>query len=344
MEKKRILGLDVVRCVAIIFVFCVHFFLNTDFYSLTVRGGKIFFLFNLRWLFFCCVPLFLILTGYLNNKKKLEKKYYKGLIKIFISYVFIETVIFIFQKYYLHFDISLFRYTISIFGFNTGDYSWYVEMYIGLFLMIPFLNIIYNNLNNRKSKKSLIGTMLVLTAFPSFLSNLKYDINIFPDWWVNIYPITYYFIGCYIFEYHPKVSKKILVVGIIVGLILQSSLTYFNCYGEIFNWTFLGSYGAITVTIISVFIFLLLYDLDFKNIYLAKLIEKVSVLSFDMYLFSYISDRLIYNCFKINSTLHDVKMFFAVILCVTILSFLFSYMKELIFACIKKIFSKNKKE
>ena len=34
---------------------------------------------------------------------------------------------------------------IYIFNFTACPNAWYLEMYIGLFLLIPFLNIIYNN-------------------------------------------------------------------------------------------------------------------------------------------------------------------------------------------------------
>ena len=35
--------------------------------------------------------------------------------------------------------------------------------------------------------------------------NIKY--NLIPDWWINIYPLTYYFIGCYLKEYQIKMKK-----------------------------------------------------------------------------------------------------------------------------------------
>ena len=81
----------------------------------------------------------------------------------------------------------------SILNFDIG-YSWYIKMYLGLFLLIPFINLIYNNLKNKKQKQVLILTMLVLTSFQGIF-NIKY--NLIPDWWISIYPLTYYFIGCY---------------------------------------------------------------------------------------------------------------------------------------------------
>lgn len=68
---KRVFGLDLIRFFAIFSVISVHFFLNNGFYTFPVKGGRMFISINLRWLFFSGVPLFLLLTGYLNNKKKI---------------------------------------------------------------------------------------------------------------------------------------------------------------------------------------------------------------------------------------------------------------------------------
>ena len=37
-----------------------------------------------------------------------------------------------------------------IFSFSTIPYGWYVEMWIGLFLMVPFLNILWWNCPSKK--------------------------------------------------------------------------------------------------------------------------------------------------------------------------------------------------
>lgn len=84
--KKRILGLDIVRCFAILFVPSVHFFGRTKFYNTPVTGVNMGFQLCLRWLFFICVPLFMLLTGYLQNQKTLSKKFYKGILPVLATY------------------------------------------------------------------------------------------------------------------------------------------------------------------------------------------------------------------------------------------------------------------
>ena len=81
MQKERNINLDLIRTVAVISVISVHFFLNSGFYSLPLLGKTMYISTVFRTLFMICVPLFLLLTGYLMNKKELSKKYYGGIKK-----------------------------------------------------------------------------------------------------------------------------------------------------------------------------------------------------------------------------------------------------------------------
>ena len=86
MEKvKRDLRLDIIRLFALFCVVGVHYFLNSNFYVTPVAGIKMYVMAIFRSFFIICVPLFIMLTGYLMNKKELSKKYYKGIIKILVG-------------------------------------------------------------------------------------------------------------------------------------------------------------------------------------------------------------------------------------------------------------------
>ena len=75
MKKDRNINLDIIRCVAVLTVICVHFFLHNGYYNIPVLGKKMYIATIMRTAFMVCVPLFLLLTGYLMNKKTLSKKY-----------------------------------------------------------------------------------------------------------------------------------------------------------------------------------------------------------------------------------------------------------------------------
>ena len=80
--KLRDSSLDLIRIIAFMGVISVHFFLNNEFYSQIVLGKRMFIMVLMRSFFMYCVPLFIILSGYLMNKKKISIKFYTGIIKI----------------------------------------------------------------------------------------------------------------------------------------------------------------------------------------------------------------------------------------------------------------------
>lgn len=69
---KRDTSLDFIRIIALISVISIHFFRHIGYYNLTLQGRWVYVLTLARSFFRVCVPLFLILTGYLMNKKVLK--------------------------------------------------------------------------------------------------------------------------------------------------------------------------------------------------------------------------------------------------------------------------------
>ena len=86
--KSRMVAADVLRCVACYLVISIHFLMNSGFYSTTVYGKKMFLAVLIRCACTICVPLFLILSGYLMNKAVLNYSYYVKRIRIIIVFTY----------------------------------------------------------------------------------------------------------------------------------------------------------------------------------------------------------------------------------------------------------------
>ena len=345
---KRVFGLDLIRVVAIFFVLSVHFFLNNGFYNYNIRGKGMFVSIFIRWIFYLGVPLFLLLTGYLKRKKTLTKKYYKSIVPILVSYLFISILCGMFRMFYLKEDISKLELLLGIFNFKTCKYAWYVEMYIGLFLLIPFLNVMYNSLNSRKHKQYLIWTLLTLVSFSPIVSsftvrNMKLDI--IPNWWNQLYPLVYYFIGCYINEYQIKINKKRGIFYFFVIIILEAIATYVSCYNTKFDWDLIGEYNSIQTVMAATLLFLILYNVKTPGKIVKKMVMSVSNVSFDMYLFSYITDSILYKYFDshFKTPVFYLKHYFLVIALSFLLAYILSYMKKILFSVYSSISSRCKK-
>ena len=54
---------------------------------------------------------------------------------------------------------------LNLLGYN--QYSWYVNMYIGLYLLIPFLNLLWNNIEDKSGHFILVVILVIMTIAPS---------------------------------------------------------------------------------------------------------------------------------------------------------------------------------
>lgn len=304
---KRKTGLDLIRTFAIMFVVGVHFFYHTEFYRVPVVGKNMIIQVALRWLFTICVPLFIMLTGYLQTEKKPEIKYFKKLIPILGVYLFYSVLSIIMRITYLNEEKSILSWIKAILIFDADKYSWYINMYIGLFLLTPFLNMIHKSLNSAKDYKIFLLILITLTGFPAFFNSLATQTSVFKalsfsDWWTKIYPITYYFIGAYIKKYPVKLNKKITALSLGLVIMLETALTVLYSWNKTFV-NVIGDYGSILIVAEAVLFFLIFYDAKIENEPISKMLRTISVLSLDLYLCSYISDKLVYvflmkNIFK----------------------------------------------
>ena len=335
MEKKRSINIDLIKTIAVISVISVHFFANTGFYDKNITGVDTYLIVFFRTLFMICVPLFMITTGYLMKNKKIGKKYYIGIFRVLITYLLMALIYIAYHCFYLKEATFSIKYVIlSVLRFDIG-YRWYVEMYIGMFLIIPFINLVYNNLNIKKHNQVLLLTMLILTALPGVL-NIKY--SLIADWWINLYPITYYFIGCYINEYKPKIGKLKNVFLLLITLIISTIVNILISNGTTFVRDVHNDWGSIFNVLTSVLTFVLIINLNLDNVNknISKFITKISELSLGMYLASAIVDNYIYFNVLDKFSSCDFITYIIKVPIVVILSLIISLFINLLYKIIDK--------
>ena len=297
--KNRVFGLDLVRSIAFFLVILVHSFMKSGFNGTTVEGFQMFFLLLIRCIAFTGVLLFMIITGYCMYNKKDSKKRYKSLIKILAVYFVISIITILFRKYYLLDTSTLYQYVSGIFNFTAIPYAWYVEMYVGLFLLIPFLNILYNNIPTKKQKLILILSLLFISSISTSFSNVNVDghsLDLLPNWWYNFYPILLYYIGAYIKEYQITIKRSINIILIGCSVFIQAFITFFYCHGSTLDDGFIFCYeNNLPSIILATLIFSLLYNVKTHSKFLSKTFYYISYVSFGGYLISYCCDNYIYG-------------------------------------------------
>ena len=94
---QRDIGLDLTRILAFLAVPSVHFFLNSTYYDTAIVGPRMALMTVMRTAFMVCVPLYMLLSGYLSAGKHIPLTrsgllgYYKKLLPIFLTYAVSDT-------------------------------------------------------------------------------------------------------------------------------------------------------------------------------------------------------------------------------------------------------------
>ena len=361
IEKRKLNSrnpaMDIIRTFAFFTVVGVHFFLNSEYYSYPLTGVRMYVMTLVRTFLMICVPLFMLLSGFLMRKKTVNKTYFSKIFKTLIIY-FLASIFCILAKIYL-FDneLTLLKIVEGFFEFKNAPYAWYVKMYIGLFLLAPFLNLAYNGLDSKRKKQLLVLIMLFLTAGPSllniFVPNINWFLNptssddyfkLIPDWWTDIYPVTYYFIGCYLNEYGLKIKTFYNLLAIIFVFFASGSFAFYRSYGLPLLKGIWEAHSGIAQVIQTVLVFTLFANLKYDKfpLILSKLFRRLSDLCLGGYLVSWVFDKLFYD--KLNILIEQIPKkfdwFFVIVPLVFCCSLFASYIINLIYNFLGFIFSK----
>lgn len=364
MNKKiqRNPSLDIIRCCAFFFVVSVHFFLNSGYYGAVVTGERMYIMTLLRSFLMICVPLFILLSGYLLCNKTIHIAFYRKLLYTVSIYLLSSVCCVLYRILILKEPLSPARLIEGFFEFSNAPYSWYVEMYIGLFLMIPFLNLIYNNLKSRKEKHFLLAVFLFLTVLPNainiFVPNAGWFLNpasnsdyfeFIPNYWCGLFPITYYFLGCYLREYKLPFSCKQIALLSVVVILLNGTFCYYRSYNALFIWGIWSEYNSLPVVIQAVLFFAFFEKLDYSSITnrSAKILSAISELCFGAYLVSWIFDDVFYKILihAVPEMYLRYKYFLVIVptvfICSLLLSFVVNFIYRLGAFCIQKLCSRR---
>ena len=106
-KTERETSADVIRITAFAAVLGVHFFLNTEYYIRPVAGIRMYLMTIVRTMCMVCVPMFMLLTGYLESRKEIALtkaalwRFYRKLIGVWLVYLLAAIVKLIFRCVYM---------------------------------------------------------------------------------------------------------------------------------------------------------------------------------------------------------------------------------------------------
>lgn len=316
-------AMDVIRCVALTSVASVHFFSRIGYYYEPLTGVRMYGMTLVRTFLMVCVPLFLLLSGYLCRRHRPNRAYYGKLWRILGIYTLAVLTGEIFLHIYSGVPLSLAEVLKKLLNYSGSQYGWYMEMYLGLFLLIPYLNILYEGLGTRKARLGLVLALAVMTALPAVMNVYKFGdpqwwaapaastsgyFQIVPDWWVDLYPLTYYFLGAYLRDYPLKLRRSVLLGLLALATVADAAYVIWRCRDALFIWGAWQSNPSLFLMIRAVLLFSLLQQGEYRwmGTGLRTVLAKVSAWSLGSYLISWVFDTLVYD--RLNAHVADVHL------------------------------------
>lgn len=300
--KKRIWGLDAVRDLAVALVLSIHGITLSNLVANTFGTSLWYPVLLLRQTALACVPLFILLTGYLNKDKRPCKKYYLSVIPVLITYLVIS-VLSQGAKIAIGEGSTVIKNILHVFDFTANGYAWYMEMYLGLFIMAPFINIFYSALGTLKNRITVTAVLAAVTMLPSAFSSLgvaDFRLDILPGYWESMYPVTYYFIGMLLADTKPEIKKGKNIAVLAGWIIVMAAACFgFSALSGQYAWWFANGFGCIYNAVTAVLIFMLLYNINCRNGIFKNAVSFVSSCTLEIYLLSYITDKALYTYFHL---------------------------------------------
>lgn len=309
---KREPGIDLVRCMALLFVNGIHMFLKNGYYGEAQIGMAVWGANCFRWLFFSCNGLFLLLTGYLKSTKPFTKGYYKSLLPILTGYLLTCLITYPIRHFWMGDVRSLGEWLTNFFSF--GNYAWYLEMYVGLLLFSPVINLALAQIRDDRQILGMAGMLLLLTALPDLT-----ELPLLPDAWLSLYPVTFYVIGAAIRRLQPKLSLwkgAALTALTVMGMAAASLLVTDKAFSE----GFIQSNGGPWNTLVATLVFVTLYRVRLPE-RVGKVLAFFSSGVMEGYLLSLVLDGSLYALLKQWHNPQDYPLLFV---CVTVPIFLIS--------------------
>lgn len=291
-EKQRDFGLDLVRAMAGVLVLAVHFFMNDGFYATEMTGKSMLLACMVRMCCMTCVPLFLLLTGYLCVNRKWSPGYYRKLLPILLTYLLAGGACMVFRIGWQGASYTPWEIVLQFTAYSAAPYGWYIGMYIGLFLLSPFLNAAWHGLDER-GQKALMLTLIGLTALPTWVN--QWD-KILPEWWMEIYPLTFYVVGAWLREHPIKIKGWKLLLCWLGIAAAAGYWGYHSAAGGVYIWLPEDNWKSYVLLAQAVCLFSCLRQCKGERVPapVRWCVARLAKLALPMYLVSYIADQLIY--------------------------------------------------
>ena len=266
----------------------------------TVTGSiSYYFIHLMESLCIVAVNGFVLITGYFSYKKEnVKASKVTNLVLVMIFWGVLLSLLTVFILRPENINMQIIRGIIK-----AATNQWFVIIYCILYLLIPFLNKILNNISQNSYKTLLVIGLIFFYLWPSFYTKITVS-----DAGYGIVNFVYlYFIGAYIRKYHENDKHILSSLIIYLGCALITTLASLKI-GRAWDYNFIFN------LIGSVALFEVFRSINIKH---SKVINKLATYTFAVYLIdvnSFFNIYLYRTLFHSNNYWNSNDMFLNLII------------------------------
>ncbi len=305
------IGIELLRCISMIMIVIIHYFTHGGVFENTYRGSTLYYIiWSVDGLCDISVNCFMLISGYLLSTKAFSAK---RIIKLYFEILFYSIIIIIYTQYFTPYTITVKDLILCLPIVSRNN--WYVTVYFGISLLIPYFNKFINNIDQKTHTSALISGFILFSMIPtSFFYTDQFNVN---KGYSVIWYSYLYFVGAYIHKYNSESKiifylnkyKFILLFSVLILPISKFILDFTNLNLYVKNYGYnnlsniLYKYNSIPVLFSSVSLFYIFLNIKIYNTHIYNLIIYFSKSTFGVfYIHTYfLIKRRIWIYLKINN-------------------------------------------
>ena len=277
--KERDTNFELLRIISMTMILVLHFNVGGEIMTYVHENSKTYYLvYFLEYACIIAVNIYVMITGYYMIKSKIK---IKKILTLELTTVFYSVIIYLIITLCKQETFLMKTMMKKFFPIITREY-WFITAYIGLYMLIPFINKLATMNQREYSLLLIILTTLLSVVRFIYPSNIIFEAN-------GGYGLTWfiylYLLGGYIRLYVNKIGQKykmfILYIIVILVQIIIRKLNLPITQGYLNNSL---SYNSIFILIESVIVFILFKNIEIKNRTINKIILTISPLTLGVYL------------------------------------------------------------
>ncbi len=284
-QKKRDANLDLLRIVSMLLIFFLHSIDHSGVLEQSeVSSSAMYFYVRFTYaLCQVCVNCYVLLSGYylVHSKFRLQK-----LVALWMETAFYSFVLKLLFMVTGQEPISVVSLVSCFFPIITGRY-WFITIYVGMYLLSPFLNKLIHAMN-RKEHTMLNICLFILFSLWSSLHPSIAGMNSGGGWGLAWFVVLYFVAAWFRLYYTPK-HKPVILLGIflLIPLLMAAGQVAANIAGIgilqsiISNWF---RYDSAPVYLMTIALFAAFLNIQIHRDRVSKVICSVAPLTLGVYL------------------------------------------------------------